>query len=132
MEETSQLTPHIDLPTPQETLTPQVPPPTAPPSKPKLPLMGIITIAMVIIALVIGGVIFSQASKPKPASQVPTTPTPVPTRVPNRHLSAIASESAFLALDADVVALSTRVQTLKIQDTTLNPPSLELQLGFSN
>lgn len=130
MDTPTSTTPSIDLPTAQVG-EPQ--PPVAPPVPPhrKLPLMPLLSIIIVILTLIAGFFLFSQSQGTKQAVVAPSTPTPAPTRVPNRKLSTVATDSAFMALEGDVTSLSTRVQEIKIQDTTLNPPSLELPLGFS-
>lgn len=61
-----------------------------------------------------------------------TTPTPAanaPSKI-MRQESAIATQSAFLRVSQSVASLSASVQTLTITDTMLNPPAIELPLGF--
>jgi len=64
----------------------------------------------------------------------PTTATPInaqPTPS-NRQESAIASQSAFLSAQQSVASLAASLSTLTITDTILNPPAVELPLGFSD
>lgn len=49
-----------------------------------------------------------------------------------RQESAIATQSAFLNAVQSVASLSASLSTLTITDTILNPPAIELPLGFSD
>lgn len=55
-----------------------------------------------------------------------------PTLTILRTPSAIASQSAFLELDAAVNSLTAAVGGFVVQDLTLTPPILDIKLGFTN
>ena len=65
---------------------------------------------------------------------VQTTPTPIgaqPTPS-NREQSVIASQSAFLNTRDAIASLSASISRLTTNDTILNPPAIELPLGFAD
>lgn len=124
-------------------LTPPIPP-TVPPEPapapmpqaganlPKKPLVPMWVLALLVVlagtlaVLAATGVFSRQQTAVETPSEAPPTPTPTPVRA----LSAIASQSAFLALEAQVASLSTNIQALPAQDPSLSPPVLDLELGF--
>ena len=61
-----------------------------------------------------------------------TTPVATPTPTPVRTPSALATQSAFLALEQGVASLSAQITATQTQDQTLTPPVLDLPLGFTN
>ena len=114
---------------------PSAPPPPMPPITPITLLSRLKSpygvIAAILVVLVIGSLVFITARKPAPAPIVPTpTPTPMPTPTPVRQPSSIATQSAFLSLEASVSTLANDLNTLTLQDPSLSPPVLDLPLGF--
>ncbi len=93
-------------------------------------------ILYILLILLLGGWVGFWASKTvkqiKPS--ILTTPTPIATQPTpsNRQESAIATQSAFLSAVQSVASLSASLSTLTITDTILNPPAVELPLGFSD
>ncbi len=65
---------------------------------------------------------------------IQTTPTPASnaTSQATRNESFIATTSAFLIARDSVASLSATVSNLTINDTILNPPAIELPLGFED
>ncbi len=118
----------------EETNTPLTMPIVAPvtpePAKPQIKPEIIAAIVVVVLgALFLIGVRFlsSQSSKPPVVIEKPApTPTPTPTRLP----SALATQSAFLKLEANVASLSGAINNYVVDDPSLSPPVLELPLGF--
>lgn len=49
-----------------------------------------------------------------------------------RQESAIASQSAFLSAQQSVASLAASLSTLTLTDTIIDPPAIELPLGFSD
>lgn len=115
-------------PTVPEQPVKSVPAPAAIPRR-KFPLWG----AAVIALLVGGGVLMTWRSYQQynASPPVPTpTPTAIPTPTPIRTLSRLASQSAFLSLEANVATLSSQLRNFVTEDPSLNPPVLDLPLGF--
>ena len=127
-------------PTPQPTppLTSGPPPAPPPPMPPITPIALLDRLkspygltAGILLLLVIGSLIFATTRKPVPVPIVPTpTPPLMPTPTPVRQPSAIATQSAFLSLEASVSVLISDLNTLTLQDPSLSPPVLDLPLGF--
>lgn len=62
-----------------------------------------------------------------------TTPTNIPpTQQTNHQINPIATSSAFIKLNDDTNSLIQLVNSANFQDTSINPPVLDLPLGFSN
>ncbi|MBI5449555.1 hypothetical protein HY948_04555 [Candidatus Gottesmanbacteria bacterium] len=88
-------------------------------------------IAAIIAILVIGSLIFSVRRPTAPSVLIPTPTTTIyPTPTPQRTPSVIASQSAFISLDASIQTLANDIGTLTIQDPSLSPPVLDLPLGY--
>lgn len=65
-----------------------------------------------------------------PSTPIVANPTIFPTPTPNRTLSALATQSSFLALEQNVASVSSAITNYIIEDPSLSPPVLELSLGF--
>lgn len=109
----------------------------------KIPGKSNLFLAPILAALgvvVLGGfIIMTLAGKIKDGSdQNSITPTSMPNVAPSsspailRTPSAIASQSAFLELDAAINSLNAGITGYVVQDLTLSPPVLDLKLGFTN
>jgi len=61
----------------------------------------------------------------KPAQEQPPTPTPV------RIISAVATQSGFVELEAMVASLSSLIAGYPLQDPVLSPPVVTLPLDLS-
>lgn len=84
-----------------------------------------VTVACMLALLLIRNLLM--APKPEPVT-VAQSPTPTPT--PIRILSAIATQSAFLALEQAQASLSAGLAGTNLDDPSLSPPVLDLPLGF--
>lgn len=119
-------TPPTPMPVPGKSEVP-------PQNKPDRHMIIIITTIIIIILLL--GIIFSLAWKAT-AKPVTTQILPEPTiealatPIPNRPLSPIATQSAFISLDQKIASLSASVNSFATSDTSLTPPVLELSLGL--
>jgi hypothetical protein len=65
-----------------------------------------------------------------------TSPTPLPqegiaTPTPDLPPSPLATESAYMTLAGSVASLSADLRASVVSDPTLNPPAIELPLGFT-
>lgn len=94
------------------------------------------TILFIIVIISLGAWVGFWANKTikqiKPTIVV--SPTPIasaPTPV-NRQMSSIASQSAFLNAMQSIASLSASISALTLNDSTFNPPSIELPLGFDS
>ena len=85
------------------------------------------------VVIVVGSIGLMVANKllnaPKaPTVQVVEVPTPTPT--PIRVFSAVATQSAFIALEEAHASLSAGLTATNLDDPSLSPPVLDLTLGF--
>lgn len=90
-----------------------------------------VIIAAIIILISLISMLFAAGNKTKPVPPRPvvqTTPTPTPT--PIRELSPLATQSAFMNFEKSVASLSSSIQRVNIFDNALQPPVLDLELGF--
>lgn len=103
--------------------------PVVPPVEQKFPVWGV----AIIVVLIGTGALLTWRSL-RQVSEAPAIPGPTPTitatPTPIRKLSRLASESAFLTLEANVASLSGQLRTFVTDDPSLSPPVLELPLGF--
>ncbi len=133
--DTDTQTPIPTVPTtqPEETFQPVIQPSVEKPytEKPKSKLMPILMGIAVVLLGGIYGLLISRIQKPT-ETQPAATPTPVaePSITTMQPLSAVATTSAFIALENSVASLSSAINALNVSDTTLNPPTLDLPLGL--
>lgn len=113
----------------------EVRPPASPLYHPMISLFERYKVPFVIAAIVILisliSILFAAGNKPKPVPPpqvIQTTPTPTPT--PIRELSPLATQSAFMNFEKSVASLSSSIQRVNIYDNALQPPVLDLELGF--
>ncbi|HLD24381.1 MAG TPA: hypothetical protein VJB96_00475 [Patescibacteria group bacterium] len=87
---------------------------------------GLVTVG----ALLFGFLYFSSM---QPRDETPATPTPteMPTPTPTPNVSRIATTSAFAAYSAEIASFSATVNSFTLQDSTLAPPILDLDLGLN-
>lgn len=91
----------------------------------------IIVLTVFLIASVSGLAFVISQSKSQGATTVAPSPTvPPPTPTPTRKLSSFATDSAFINFEASVATLSAVTAGYPIFDPSLNPPKLDLPLGF--
>lgn len=96
-----------------------------------------VTLALIALFVILSGtliVVSVRAYLNRPSvSPIPLpTPTATPTPTPIRVRSSLASQSAFLTLDANIASLSADIRNYEAQDPSLSPPVLTLPLGFPN
>jgi len=92
-------------------------------------------ILYILLILLLGGWVGFWVNKTvqiKPSASVTTNPIGTQPTPSNREQSIIASQSAFLNAQQSVASLSASISTLTITDTILNPPAIELPLGFDS
>lgn len=111
----------------QPIITDAVPVPVEPaPANRRLWIIaGAVTVACILALLLIKNLL--TAPKPEPI-HIPPSPTPTPT--PIRILSAVATQSAFLALEQAQASLSASLAGTNLDDPSLSPPVLDLPLGL--
>lgn len=85
---------------------------------------GVIVIG--VIVLIIVSKLINTTQKP----QIQVVEAPTPTQTPVRMLSAIATQSAFVALEQTHASLSAALAGVNLDDPSLSPPVLDLPLGF--
>ncbi len=105
----------------------QTPEPKAPLSQKTIIIIG----GLLTLAIIVFGFLYIQSSKQAPVEPEPmATPTIVPTPTPPRNLSRIATTSAFAAFGQEIASFAATLDTFSLQDSTLAPPSLDLELGL--
>ncbi len=116
----------IEASAPGANVVPPMPAPSNPRIKPEI-ITAIVVILLGALFLIANRFLSFQNSKPPVVIEKPTpTPTPTPTRLP----SALATQSAFLKLEANGASLSASINNYVVDDPSLSPPVLELPLGF--
>lgn len=106
----------------------------APPSKPPHNNRTYILIGTLLcLAILIAGVLYARSSVPvKEEAPVAVTPTALPTPTPPPNLSRMATTSAFAAYSQEIASFSATLDSFTLQDSTLAPPILDLELNLSN
>lgn len=104
----------------------QIKPPTVRPTR--RPLIIVLSVILVIFLGIAVAVKIAGTKKNKPETVVTIAPRPTPT--PERILSPVATQSAFLALSGHVASLSAGINNFILDDPQLTPPVLDLALGF--
>jgi len=120
-------------------VTREAPPQSAPPvpPMPKKPTLGfkdpkiIIAVVLGIGILLFGFLYVRSTMQPAEAPVAEVTPTINPTPTPALNLSGIASTSAFLKYSEDVSSFSSILNTFNLQDATLAPPILDIEIDLS-
>jgi len=107
--------------TPEETVTP--------PPKKKLPRSVFVVGGVLALFILISALLYASSlnkeqepNAPEPTPLVRITPTPI------RKLTQIATTSAFAVFHASVASLSGDIHGFVLQDSTLTPPILEVNL----
>ena len=93
----------------------------------------IILILLLPLVAIVGSYFLFRTKEPQTIVPGPlSTPpqAPIATQNPGRSLSAVATQSAYLQLEQQVVDLSTQISQTAPQDVHTAPPSLILPLGF--
>jgi len=104
-------------------------PPTEQPTKKTIVVPLLLGITILMLGAVFG-VLLRQDLINKPSITQPQLQTPTPTIVSNQPLSAIATTSAFMEAESAIASLSAEAASLNMNDTTVNPPIIDLPLGL--
>lgn len=86
---------------------------------------------VVILIGIIGLFVIRSLYKPSPIPIIAREETPTPTPTPVRILSAIATQSAFIALEKTYASFSASLTATNVEDPSLSPPNIDLPLGFA-
>lgn len=108
-------------------------PPTLPATEQPKKRTTIVPLLLGITILMLGavfGVLLRQDLIKKPSVTQSQLQTPTPTIVSNQPLSAIATTSAFMEAEQAIASLSAEATLLNVNDTTVNPPIIDLPLGL--
>lgn len=93
-------------------------------------LILILGIALLLSIIAIG---ILSMQRVKPDAVVLSNPTPIEmsTPTPTPNVSNIATTSAFAAYSQEIASFSATINTFSLQDSTLAPPILDLNLGLT-
>ncbi len=113
-------------------LIPTVPPVVSPPTIANAQTNIYIVSALIAIGIGLIGIFVWRGITQKSTKDIAATPTPThtPSPTPIRQISALASQSGFIALDEKIASLSSSIKNYIIEDPSLSPPVLVLPLGF--
>lgn len=94
-------------------------------------------ILYILLILLLGGWVGFWVNKTVQQIKPPIQGTPTPTSSNSasqtvRQESFIATTSAFLSTQQSIASLSASLSTLTINDSIVDPPAVELPLGFSD
>ncbi|MEK7532813.1 MAG: hypothetical protein AAB542_00060 [Patescibacteria group bacterium] len=89
--------------------------------------------AFLVLGIVVSGFLYIRSSKPpEEVAPVEVTPTAVPSPTPPPNLSRISTTSAFRSYSEDVASFSAILNAFALQDATLVPPILDIELELKN
>lgn len=109
-------------------VTPTPDQPTTPPS-PRVPMIWLVGAGVAIVGILL--LVLVKNLWPTRAPEVPIiAPSPSPSPTPVRELSAIATQSAFISLEAHLASVSAAITVTNLDDPSLSPPVIDLPLGF--
>jgi hypothetical protein len=92
---------------------------------------SLIILVIGLLAIVIAGSVLITGNRPKKLSSGPvSSPTVTPNPTPVKTPSSFATQSAFLQFKSAVDTLPVTISGTTISDQALNPPSVDLSLGF--
>lgn len=101
-------------------------------SKPINPLYIIIG-AVLCVAILVFGLLYARSTTPATtAPPAAITPTEIPTPTPPPNVSRIATTSAFMVFKEEIGSFSATLNAFSLQDSTLAPPILDLELNLTN
>ena len=86
---------------------------------------------VVVLIGIVGLIVIRNVYTPSPTPIVVKEETPTPSPTPVRALSAIATQSAFLALIEAYSSFSSSLAATNLDDPSLSPPIFDLPLGFT-
>lgn len=92
----------------------------------------IITAVILGIGILLFAFLYVKSSmQPKEEALVRPTPTIIPTPTPPPNLSRISTTSAFISYSEEVASFSAILNGFTLQDSTLTPPVLDVELNLS-
>lgn len=89
--------------------------------------------AVLCTAILVFGFLYARSTAP--ATEAPPAavrPTEVPTPTPPPNVSRIATTSAFMVFKEEIASFSATLNAFTLQDSTLAPPILDLELNLAN
>lgn len=111
-----------------------VPPPAGARPSPLINKNIIMIVAGVLgLGILIFGFLYLRSSTP-PKEEVPVavTPTTLPSPTPPPNLSRLSTTSAFMRYSDEVASFSAILNAFRLQDATLVPPILDIELDLKN
>lgn|GEM_PF-677768 len=117
---------------------PGMPPmPPVPPKKAAGPIGSknilILITAILAVGIFLFGFLYVRSSAPAPVEQpAAITPTVLPSPTPQPNLSRISTTSAFMSFSQDIASFSAILNTFALQDPSLVPPILDIELDLKN
>lgn len=131
----SRAMPPVAAPPPTAAATPVAAP--LPSGTPTNPLANKNVVMIIGGLLVIGILIFAflymrSAMPPKEEAPVAITPTTLLSPTPPPNLSRLSTTSAFLSYTEEVASFSAILSAFSLQDATLVPPILDIELDLKN
>lgn len=99
-------------------------------SESHLRLIIIILTVLLVVSVSILSFVIIRFPRQEVTTVAPSPTVPPPTPTPTRKLSSFATDSAFINFEASVATLSAVTAGYPIFDSSLNPPKLDLPLGF--
>lgn len=82
-------------------------------------------------ALVVVTILYMRSLQSKEEPLFTPTPTAPPTPTPTPNVSRIATTSAFAAYSEEIASFSATLNSFTLQDSTLAPPILDLNIGLN-
>ena len=121
-------------------MAPGTPPPPVPPVPQKKGVnpigsknILILITAILGLGILIFGYLYIRSSTPVTvAPPAAITPTILPSPTPQPNLSRISTTSAFISFSEDIASFSAILNTFALQDATLVPPILDIELDLKN
>lgn len=90
----------------------------------------LIPAASIAVLLVIGGYLIFARETGEQAPPSAVVPITVPSPTPTPNVSRIATTAAFAAFREEVASFSATIRVFNLEDSTLAPPMLDLELGL--
>jgi len=117
------------------TLEPALQPSSAPVppemTKKRVPWVAILLgVAILMMGAIYGLQVGRSVKVQTPTPSVAPTANPTTETVKQRELAPVATASAFLEIERSIASLSAAINAMNTNDTSLNPPSIELPLGL--
>lgn len=100
-----------------------------PPPKPAIPMIWLVGAGVAIVGILL--LILVRSLWPTRVPEIPIiAPSATPSPTPVRELSSIATQSAFISLEARLASVSSAITATSLDDPSLSPPVIDLPLGL--